>query len=92
MKVLLSEFAFLRSSETSFTALTSSQLSISSKIITFGFKSFICKTSIFLFSHQLKPTFRSLRRKSFSIQSSSTSGSMIFLKPINEVGFSSLTS
>jgi hypothetical protein len=92
MNVLFSELVCFKSSETCLTALTSNQESISSNMITLGLRSFICRTSIFLFSPQLNPTFKSLRKNSLSIQRSSMRGSIIFLKPMNEVGFSCLTS
>lgn len=92
IKLLSGVLVVSRSSATCLTAFTSSPESISSRMIYFGLRSLIWRTSIFLFSPQLNPTLRSLQRKSFGISSSCIKGSMIFLKEINVVGVSAFAS
>jgi hypothetical protein len=70
---------------TTLNAFKSSQLSISSKIIYFGSTSFICKISIFLFSHPENPTFKSLSKKFSVMSNSSKYFQMYFLKTNGEI-------
>ena len=78
-------------SATTLKASTSSHESISSRMMYFGFRSFIWRISSFLRSPQLNPTFKSLHKKSLESWSSSRIGSMIFLNSINVVVLTALS-
>jgi hypothetical protein len=79
----------LRSSDTVLKASRSRPESISSRIIYFGHTNFICKISIFLFSHPENHTLSSLSRKDSSIFNSCK---IFLINLLNKKGESSLVS